>query len=367
MNIIKQGNNHQFFNEIEILQTLPVANYELTWNAMGVCSLMRVDNFELPEKIYDVEAPFRHQILTTFRAKKGNVGVLLDGYKGQGKTVTSKLLCYEAEIPVILITRPVPASIDFVSFLMKIKQEFILFTDEFEKIFGGSATAGKDTAYHSQDVFLTFMDGVRSQGHKRLFLITSNNGVNDKFINRPSRIRYYKKYEFMDKGLFDMILEDKLTKKQHEKDLRDNLPLTDCTIDLLCTIIEEIEIHDLPYSQFKDFFNHKPKKIYYQRYILRKDKWEFKDTISDNREITRDSVYIGGQSNTEIVKVENPYIYYKAKEYRLKDEPLAKRDGSQPSTVVDSEDEGNDLGTSKYGYFDVFYRLEKSEGTKFAF
>jgi hypothetical protein len=354
MNIVKNGRSFRFFNEIEILKELPVANYELVWDPFGNCSLEKITAFSFPEKVYDIEEGFREQVLTTFNAIDKNVGVLLEGYKGQGKSLTAKKLCVESQVPVILITKPIPTSVNFVSFLNDIHTNYVLFIDEFEKIFKDPIQSSNQDQIrnHTQDIFLSFMDGAISSGYKKMFLLTTNSPIGDKFVNRPSRIRYYKKYEFMASKLFDIVMEDKLVSKDFETDLRDNLPLIDCTIDLLSTIIEEINLHNKPYSAFKDFFNHKPKKVTYSRYKFDpvKKTFDYKDSIEETRELTRESLYIGGNHQTQVLKVEDGYIFYKAKEYVV--------------TAKSDDDEDDD---PKASYQDVIYRLNKSEGAKYAF
>ena len=57
-------------------------------------NICKTDNLTLPNKIYDFEKPFRDQILKSLRTPHANmnIGVLLEGYKGQGKSVIAALL-----------------------------------------------------------------------------------------------------------------------------------------------------------------------------------------------------------------------------------------------------------------------------------
>lgn len=293
MNIINFAGSFSFIQgEFKILKALESGCvYILNSTEIGDIELREGNSLKLPEKLYDFEKDFRNQILTTLRSSKSgnNIGVLLEGYKGQGKSVIAKLLAIESELPVILITSKIYKTANVTQFLTRIKQDFVLLIDEFEKLF--ELVDSSEDKFHSQNTFLTLLDGVLGLDHKRLVIFTSNKEINDKFVNRPSRIRYYKKYNYMSKQVFEAIVADKLVNKSFKQDLEDNLDVPSCTIDILTTIIEEINIHDKPYSQFKDFFNHKEREITYFKYRKVGDIWEEEGELRSKREIGVESEY----------------------------------------------------------------------------
>lgn len=280
MNIIKYNSEYAIYNQIEILKEFPTRNYELVWDGHGNCSLRDAEDIPLPKILYDLESDiiFRKQVITSFNNSTKNMGVLLEGYKGQGKSITAKRLCKELALPVILITRAIPLSVDFIGFLNKISQEYVLFIDEFEKIFKSSGIE-KEKEYHNEDSFLSFMDGGLSGINKKLFLLTGNDKIGDKFINRPSRIMWYRKYEFIPEELYNIVIEDKLKIKEFEEDLRQNLTTSDCTVDLLNMIIDQINLLQIPYSSFKAYFNHKPRLFSYNREILKNEKFVYDENF----------------------------------------------------------------------------------------
>lgn len=292
MTIVVHSGKLQFYTgRIAVIDQLVAGHvYELDCNNEIFIDLVLSSPLTLPDKIYDFEQDFREQVLTTLRTPNSNmnVGVLLEGYKGQGKSVVAKQLAIESGLPVILINRSIPKSYDFLGFLKNnIKQDYVLLIDEFEKLFPESDDPKCEV--HTQNSFLSFLDGTSSLKHKRLVILTSNKEIGDKFINRPGRIRYYKKYNFMNKEVFRAILADKLKKKKYAADLEDNLDPNSSTIDLLTTIIDEINIHDKPYSSFKSFFNHKEKQISYMKYKRAEDgSWTFIEEIKLKRELTID-------------------------------------------------------------------------------
>lgn len=300
MTIIKTPNRIEFYTEqVEVMdELLPGSVYTLNVDhQFGSLWLTPAAPLQIPDKIYDFEQDFREQVIMTLRTLDSNmnVGVLLEGYKGQGKSVTAKQLALQSELPIITINCQLPKIANFAHFLNQIKQDYVLFVDEFEKLFPDPGfNSDAENKMHGQNSFLSFLDGAYGLDHKRLVIFTSNKEIGDKFINRPSRIRYYKKFNFMKKQVFYAILEDKLQNKDHAKDLEDNIDVPSCTIDLLTTIIDEINIHNKPYSAFKDFFNHKDREITYARYKKNSEtgKYEYFDDVKTKKEVGLENEYV---------------------------------------------------------------------------
>jgi hypothetical protein len=307
--------------------------YELNYDTGG-CVLDICEDFTFPEKLYDVEIDFRSQVITTLKSQPRNVGVLLEGYKGQGKTVNAKLLCQEANLPIIMITQRIPQQVDFVQFINNLKTDLVIFIDEFEKLFPQTYQSEAQDGFHSQQSFLTFMDGAFGSKYKRLFILTTNDPVNDKMINRPSRIRYYRRYSQMDPKVYNMVINDKLINKEFEEDLKKNLTEFDCTVDLLTTVIDEINIHNKPYSAFKSIFNHKPNIFKYEQY--KQDatgRWQLTETFETSRKIEREDRTINGAYNCVIFDMKDDYIYYRATEWETIHEGTDKEDEVKKETV----------------------------------
>lgn len=316
MTIVHNHNRLNFYTDvIGITETLdPGKVYNVNVDhQFGDIHLSPGAALKLPLKLYDFEQEFREQILTTLRHPHGNmnVGVLLEGYKGQGKSVIAKQLAMESQLPIVLITGAIPKIADIFNYLNNIKQDYVLLIDEFEKYFSDSDHP--ENKFHTQESWLTFMDGAIGLDHKRLIILTTNKEIGDKFINRPSRIRYYKKFNFMSKKVFEAIVEDKLQNPAYKQDLIDNLDVPSCTVDIVTTIIEEINIQNKPYSSFKDFFNHKEREIVYSKYRKEKDgTWKFIEDLRTKREIGVESEYaqnVIGYS-AKVLKNDGETIFY---------------------------------------------------------
>lgn len=289
MNIIISGGILRFYPKSILTKTELEAGRVYTTivdHQNQTVDLTETSPLSLPSRVYDFDKDFRDQILKTLRHpnSNSNIGVLLAGYKGNGKSVIAKQLAIESGLPIVVISSQIPKVVDLSNFLGQIKQDYVLIIDEFEKLFRDDFNA--ENANHTQESFLSIFDGAMGFSHKRLVILTSNGEINDKFINRPSRVRYFKTYNYMPKVLFEEIAKDKLINQDYLQDLEDNLDVPSCTIDLLTTIIDEINIQDKPYSSFKDYFNNKPREVIYDRYKKTLDgRFEFFDMVRSNREI----------------------------------------------------------------------------------
>lgn len=75
---------------------LPTAVFLLCQDAFGNKFLQRLeDQFQFNYKMYGLETALIDRVLKTFKGTNGNLGILLNGIKGTGKTVTSKIICNE--------------------------------------------------------------------------------------------------------------------------------------------------------------------------------------------------------------------------------------------------------------------------------
>ncbi len=201
-------------------------------------------NFKLPDKIYGLEQTFINRVVKSFNASSKNLGVLLNGLKGSGKTITSKLICNALKLPVLTISEYYDQIADFIN---HIDFDCVILVDEYEKVFN------KD----ERGILLSAMDGVQSPASKVLFLLTTNDMfVNKNLLNRPSRIRYLKTYGNLDKKDIVEIVNSEIENKEFIEDainVISRLPII--TIDLILEIIKESNLHKDPPSAFKDFFN----------------------------------------------------------------------------------------------------------------
>lgn len=311
MNILKDNGKYFFYNNLEIGKKLEPKNYLFNYNDLGLCWLEDVEDFKFPSKIYNVDTQLRSLVRKSFDNSVRNLGVLLTGNKGQGKSLTAKLICKELNLPVILINKSIDIDINFVNFLNNIKQDYILFVDEFEKLFADSnGRNSNEKAFHDQESFLTFMDGVLTNTNKILFLLTTNDRVNEFFINRPSRIKFLQEYDELPEELFHMIVDDKLIHKEFKNDLEENISLVNLNIDLLISIVEDVNLFNIPFSSFKNHYNYKFENYRYEVLMVKDGSEHFEKIVTVDKKPKAIDRYLLGYIVTQIIKFEKEEILF---------------------------------------------------------
>jgi len=316
MNILNNNGKYHFFNALKIEEELENKNYLFNFDELGNCWLEDVESFKFPSKIYDVDSNLRKYIAKSYSANNKNLGVLLTGNKGQGKSHCAKLICSELKQPTIIINKQIPADINFVKFLSEIKQDHTLFVDEFEKLFDTKKESNETNGYHTQETFLSFMDGVLTNEHKVLFLLTTNDGVNEFFINRPSRIKFLQEYNELPEELFNLIADDKLNNPEYKHDLEENVSLVNLNIDLLISIIDDINLFDEPFSKFKDMYNYKFEQYKYEVYHIENGTDVFKSFYTSSKKVKYTDSYIANERVLDMLVFKADEIVFKAKDWQ---------------------------------------------------
>lgn len=198
------------------------------------------DAFEFNFKIYELGCEEMLQIIKktweseVFVGGDKNLGVIFNGIKGTGKTLSAKLLCNALKLPVLIVQSPYDG---LVNFLQSLCFECVVFIDEAEKTF----KMGED-----DDVLLRLIDGVYNQTRKLYILTTNQLTLNDNLLGRPGRIRY--RFEFgnlQPKAVKDYIDDNLLPQyaDQRESILEQVDLLEISTIDILKALVDEVNIH----------------------------------------------------------------------------------------------------------------------------
>ncbi|NJO62632.1 MAG: AAA family ATPase [Richelia sp. RM2_1_2] len=323
MNIVNEKGKYFFYNELNIINKLEPKNYIFKFDRdFSKCWLEDADDFTIPDKIYDVNNEMRKFIRLSYLKENSNLGILLTGNKGQGKSMTAKQICMEMNLPVIIIGSPIPRFIDFIEFLNKIKQNYVLFVDEFEKLFKERPShngGDKDSEDHTQESFLSFMDGSLTNTNKIVFLLTTNEPVNSYFINRPSRIKFLYEYNELSEELFDAIVDDLLENKDYKEDLENNISLVNINIDLLISIVKDINLYKKPFSEFAKYYNYVFESYRYEVSVTRKGgKESFDSFFTTDKKINYNTRYIGGYDVSNMIKFSRQEIVFESSEYNEK-------------------------------------------------
>ena len=269
---LKRGN---FYNMEEgnftVADSLDEGVYKIHRNPMtGELFLEKISqSFDFGFKLYGIDEKLVSHVVNTYNKQesKHNIGVLLNGAKGTGKTVTAKYICNKLGLPVIICDTPYDG-LPF--FLASIGHDCVFFFDEFEKNFrvdcgdGNNDCAGED--------LLSIMDGVYNSSHCHIFLLTTNElKVNDNLISRPSRVRYLKSFgDVMSRKILEEFVDDNLVKKEYKEEIMAFVDtLTMATIDIVKSIVDEVNLHDVHVDEFKNFFNVKEATFrYYTKYYV---------------------------------------------------------------------------------------------------
>lgn len=229
---------------------LPVAVYK--FNVMGMAEepvLERLfDKFNFPYKIYGLEKDFIDRSKTAFDNTTGNLGIILNGVKGTGKTVTAEQICNNMNLPVIIV--PFHHG-KLIGFLNEIPQDVVVMIDEYEKIYDGY-----------ENSLLTIMDGVLKTQNRIMFVLTTNSlRVDNNLLQRPGRIRYIKAYSDLTIDVIIEIVDDLLIATELRRECIEYISsLEIITIDLVKAIINEVNIFKESPQLFKPYFNAKERR-----------------------------------------------------------------------------------------------------------
>lgn len=264
MSWIQTGNTYRSaIGDVFNVESLPKGIYDIDFAPFTGWSITKTaDEFTFNYKIYDLETDFINHVITAFNNCESNLGVLMYGTRGSGKSASAKIICNKINLPIFVI-KPVQdmSTSNLIDYISTFNFDCVFLFDEFEKNFSKEDSS-----------ILSIMDGVYTSKYRRLFILTTNNlSVNENLLSRPSRIRYLKEFGNLSLDAINNYLDDNLSKENYEhKDeiisYIDTLEIS--TIDILKCIVDEIRIFG--YDEFiksKKFFNTKTNSYnYYIRY-----------------------------------------------------------------------------------------------------
>lgn len=203
-------------DDLKSFDKLPAQTYSVRFSKNSGWYLEKHADIEIKEsKIYGVHMEKVNKVLNAFNEFNKNLGIILSGNKGIGKSLFAKELSIQAigyGIPVIIVDTYIPGIADY---LESIRQEVVILFDEFDKTFGG--VKAPDGMADPQTELLTLFDGL-STG-KKCFVITCNNmrSLNEFLINRPGRFHYHFRFEYPTAEEITEYLHDKLNEKYYDQ------------------------------------------------------------------------------------------------------------------------------------------------------
>ena len=254
MQIVNTGHMYQIYDDgVKTFNKLPAQIYTVCFSKMTGFFLQKFDDITINEKVYGVAPTKLDKVVKSFYSFERNLGIILSGAKGIGKSLFAKMLSERmvAEgFPVLIVNTFIPGIADF---LTSIQQEVVVLFDEFDKTF--YSKDGGDSMSDPQASMLTLFDGL-SQG-KKMFVVTCNEirHLNDYIINRPGRFHYHFRFDYPVNKEIEEYLKDKIAEEFYGEitkvvDFANKIPLNyDClraiAFELNCGVPFETAITDL--------------------------------------------------------------------------------------------------------------------------
>ena len=218
-----------FGKELSVHDKLPAKTFEIEEQPFGRIVFKERENLKVVEKLYGNYEKTANHIIKGFENINRNMGVILSGDKGLGKTITAKLICQKLNskgYPVIVINK---AFDNMDKIISSLDQEVIILFDEFDKMF-----ASKDSVYdednddtrHSRNMrqmqLLSLLDGTNN--NKKLFILTCNDiwEISQLFINRPGRCHYHIRFDYPQEEEINEYLNDNIL-PEYQKEINNIL------------------------------------------------------------------------------------------------------------------------------------------------
>ena len=267
--LMTQGKTSQIVeSEFSVSPQLKPMVYTLSYDERkGVLLTEFCEKFEFNFKIYDLDDEFINHAISMMPKINHNIGVLLSGVKGTGKTIAAKIIANYLRsegCPVIIVSVNVPDLEETIVKMSKI-QSCVWFFDEFEKVFSSGDTRRDDSS-----TLLPIMDGTLS-GIKQYFLLTTNRlSINENFLSRPGRIRWVRTYRNLSKTVVVDYLKDNLNESRIKEldDIVDYVSTySTLSIDLLKTVCEELNLCNGPIEQVLQYINVDLNEYLYNAYV----------------------------------------------------------------------------------------------------
>lgn len=284
-NVIKRGDKYFVSAEgsIELTKTLPSGVYQVDCNQDEGFFLRKKPLVENPSKIYGDVLKNAGRILETYLRENKNMGVMLAGYKGSGKTLLAREVAIKGlakDMPVILINQGFSGDA-FLDLLNNINQQSVVLIDEYEKIYN------KDN--QNEHALLSLLDGISSSN--KLFIMTCNEvrKVSPYMTNRPSRVRYMIDFTSIGYNVIKEVVGDKIDDKSRIDEVSNYLvTLPAMSFDKIISFVNEINYYNETCEEVMKLMNINSDEGHYiekkYKVTIEKDGLDISSMSSETRE-----------------------------------------------------------------------------------
>lgn len=249
MEKLQKRGNKIYLQKVGTIDEIENRNYTLKFDdLMKTFFLVEQPDFSIPSQLYGDVSEKAQLVLGRYSNYEKNLGVLLSGIKGTGKSLLAKTICAKSNLPVIQIGNPYSSESIAEILNDAIDKPCILFIDEIDKVYGAKEDKSK---------LLTILDGLQCK-HPCLFLMTCNNmnSLHDCMLNRPGRCHYLFEYNSLPHDVSEQYIEQNLKHEEFKSQVRQFSHLYyPLSIDILKAIVEEINFQKKGLESVLDVLN----------------------------------------------------------------------------------------------------------------
>lgn len=226
----------------DIVSQLPLGVYRLSQVPFVGWVFERIDDFDLPPKLYGKLPQQAERVLSTYedRLKRDqSTGVLLKGSKGAGKTLLAKKVAIDSGRPVVVINHPYHDD-GFKEVIAGLGEVVVIF-DEFEKIYHDKS---------HQNALLTLFDGVFMAKALMFVIVNDSYALVRPLVNRPGRLYYSFNYKGLEREFIQDYCDDRLNNKDHIVGVLSVATMfEEFNFDMLQALVEEMNRYNEPASE----------------------------------------------------------------------------------------------------------------------
>lgn len=246
-------------DDIKLGQQVPLGFWKLDAAQFKGIFLRKTD-FKLSHgKIYGKSQNIADHIVRAYECtpEDKNMGVLLSGGRGLGKTLTTRLVIEQLAKthPIIVVSDYFNGMVDFLENL----KGCVILMDEFEKVMGGNIHGNDaENEQTKQETLLSLLDG-NTGSCGNLFLLTVNNTykLDENLKSRPGRIRYHYRYVSETAEVVREYCKDNLDNKDRIEEVVKALSGAEyVSMDIITAFVEELNnFPEMKPSEVIDYFN----------------------------------------------------------------------------------------------------------------